>query len=78
MTKWSQLSEDGHQLIEDGHEFTRAVHLLVALRHHQGNGAVKRAVDEASRMQLRFCELCCDEQAFDDGVCIGCRHIIRY
>ena len=65
MTEWSELSEDGH-------EFTRVVHYLVALRHHQGDGAVKRAVDEAARMQLRFCELCCDEQAFDDGACPEC------
>ena len=67
MTNTSELSEDHH-------EFAQAVHQLVRVRHHQGDVPFKRAVDEAARMQLRFCETCGQETAYDDGVCVGCGH----
>ena len=67
MTEWSELSEDGH-------EFTRVVHYLVALRHHQGDGAVTRVVDEALKLELRFCEECGQQPAYDGEGCIGCGH----
>ncbi len=57
---------------EDHHEFAQAVHHLVRVRHHQGDGAVKHVVDEALRLALRFCETCGQETAYDDGVCPEC------
>ncbi len=68
MTNTSELPED-HQ------EFAQAVHHLVRVRHHQGDGAVKRIVAEASRLELRFCEECGQETAYDGDACIGCGHI---
>ena len=63
------------ELPEDHHEFAQAVHHLVRVRHHQGDGAVKRVVDEALKLELRFCEACGQETAYDDGACVGCGHI---
>ena len=63
---------DTSELAEDHYEFAQAVNQLVRIRHHQGDGAVKRAVAEASRLELRFCETCGQETAHDDAICPEC------
>ena len=69
MTNTNDRSEA--ELAEDHREFDQAFHLLVRIRHRQGDAAVERLVATASRFELRFCEECGQETPHDDGTCLG-------
>ena len=53
-------------------EFSRMVHALVRLRHHQGEAAVERAVTEAARLDWRFCVNCGSQEPHEGDLCTGC------
>ena len=57
---------------EDEYEFNLVVRCLVRLRHHQGRSAVEHAVQEAARLEWRFCANCGSEESHEGDLCTGC------
>ena len=57
---------------EDQHGVALVVRYLVRLRHHQGESAEERAVEEAARLDWRFCSNCGAEEPCEGDLCVGC------
>ena len=58
--------------VEDRYEFARIIFSLVRLRHRQGDAVIERAVNEAARLDWRFCENCGSEESHQGDLCSGC------
>ena len=57
---------------EDQHGVPLVVRYLVRLRHHQGESAEERAVEEAAKLDWRFCVNCGTEEPCEGNLCSAC------